>query len=346
MGKYQVSDEVQSCTPLNRILICGLGSIGRRHARILHQNFPSIELSVLRSGYGPECPELSLISHQFSDFETALSWKPDAAIISSPAPFHQHQALSLTRKKIPVLIEKPVGIGSEPQKGWDELLQHSQTVPVVIGYVLRHDPCAEYLKKKLDSGELGKVLEADFYCGSWLPDWRPDLDYRSCVSSKRLMGGGALLELSHEIDLALWLLDEFEITFASLGQSGLLDIDVEDQVLLAGRGSNCSLITIRLNFCSQPSRRSVVMRCEKGEIIWDLLKGKVDLFIGDQGPQSFNPPFQPDDRLRLQAERFVDTVFNEKPPSCSLGDGLQVLKLINQAHAITNNQGAALGVAT
>lgn len=326
-----MNPEVQSPTRPKRILICGLGSIGRRHARILRQNFPSIELSVWRSGQGAECPELELMSHHFLDLDAAIRWKPDAAVICSPAPLHQHQALSLIRERIPVLIEKPVGIGSEPQEGWDELLQHSQTVPVVIGYVLRHDPCAEYLKKKMDSGEFGKVLEADFYCGSWLPDWRPNLDYRSCVSSKQSMGGGVLLELSHEIDLALWLLDDFEITFASLRQSGLLDIDVEDQALLTGSGSNCSLITIRLNFCSRPSRRNIVIRCEKGEINWDLLKGKVDLSTGDQELHSFNPSFQSDDRFRLQAERFIECIYKHEAPYCSLNDGLKVMKLINQA---------------
>lgn len=333
MGHHEVNSELQSSSiPVQRILICGLGSIGRRHARILHQSFPGIELSVLRSGHGPECSELSLMIHQFKDLDAAISWKPDAAVISTPAPFHQQQALSLVRHKIPVLIEKPLGVGSEPKEGWDELQKHSQTVPVVVGYVLRHDPCAEFVKDKLDNRRLGKVLEADFYCGSWLPDWRPGSDYRSCVSSQRLMGGGALLELSHEIDLAIWLLNDFEITSASLVQSGLLDVDVEDQVLLTGRSSAGTLITVRLNMCSNPSRRSVVMRCEKGELNWDLLGGNVNLLSGDQGLQSFNPTFQPNDRFRLQAERFLKCIDEGVAPYCSLKDGLKVLRIINQAH--------------
>ena len=329
-----MSTELQSNhAPLKRILICGLGSIGRKHLRILHCNFPEIELSVLRSGHGAECPEMSLITHQFSDMDVAISWKPDAAVISTPAPFHQQQALSLVRQKVPVLIEKPLGIGGESRQGWDELLKLSQTVPVVIGYVLRHDPCAEYIKDILDNRILGKVLEADFYCGSWLPDWRPGSDYRSSVSSQRLLGGGALLELSHEIDLAFWLLKDFEITSASLVQSGLLDLDVEDQVLLTGSGYTGFLITIRLNMCTKPSRRCVVIRCEKGEVAWDLLSGRVNLFIGDQEMQSFISPLQPDDRFRLQAERFFKCIEDDSAPYCSLNDGLKILGLINKVYA-------------
>ena len=341
-----MKSEIKSFIHPKRILICGLGSIGRRHARILHQTFPGVELSVWRSGHGADCPELALMSQCFSDLDAAIAWKPDAAVISSPAPFHQHQALSLARQRVPVLIEKPLGIGSESQEGWDELFQHSTEVPIVIGFVLRYDPCAEYLKNKIDSGELGKVLDADFYCGSWLPDWRPNSDYRLCVSSQQSMGGGVLLELSHEIDLARWLLGDFEITFASLKQSGLLDVDVEDQALIAGSGSNCSLITIRLNFCSRPSRRNIIVRCEKGDINWDLLNGKVDLYTGDQELHCFNPRFQAEDRFRSQAVRFVECIYSQKAPHCSLNDGLAVMKLINQikckAGIKKNNLGLAL----
>ncbi len=283
------------------------------------------------------------MSHQFSDLDTAISWMPDAAVISSPAPFHQHQALSLTRQKIPVLIEKPVGIGSDPQAGWDELLRNSRRVPVVIGYVLRHDPCASYIKKVLGSQEFGKVLEADFYCGSWLPDWRPTSNYRECVSSRRSLGGGALSELSHELDLARWFLGDVDIAFASLGQSSLLDIDVEDQVLLVGCSNECSHITIRLNFCSRPSRRRVVMRCEKGEINWDLLDGKVNLSSPDQKSHCFSPSFNPDDRYHLQIEHFMKCIYNGSVPYCSLSDGLQVLKLINQARFKAGNEKLSLG---
>jgi len=331
-------------TSVQRILICGLGSIGRRHARILHDNFPDIELSVLRSSLGSNRSDLSFITHHFSDLDLALSWKPNAAVICTPAPFHQQQALSFVRENIPVLIEKPVGIGTEPKSGWDELLKLSQSVPVVIGYVLRYDPCAVYIKDMLDNRILGKVLEADFYCGSWLPDWRPGLDYRSCVSSQKLMGGGALLELSHEIDLALWLLNDFEITSSSLSQSGLLEVDVEDQELLTGRGSTGFLISIRLNMCSRPSRRNMVIRCEKGEVNWDLLSGKVDIFNIDQDPQSFNPPFQPDNRFCLQAERFLRCIDDGLPPFCSLIDGLKVLSVINQAYREASREATWQGV--
>jgi len=332
-----VTFEAKQTSLPRRLLICGLGSIGRRHARVIHQAWPDIELSVMRSGLGLDSPELALMSHQFSDLDAAIAWKPDASVIASPAPFHQQQALALARQGIPILIEKPVGIGSESMQAWDELLQLSRDVPVLVGYVLRQDPCAAHIKEKIERRELGKVLEADFYCGSWLPEWRPNTDYRESVSSRRSLGGGVLLELSHELDLAGWFFGEFELAFASLQQSGLLDIDVEDQVLLVGRSDVCSLVTIRLNFCTQPSRRRVVIRCERGEINWDVLTGDIEVRIRDQPAQGFQAHLVADDRYRLQAEHFMECIRGDAVSHCSLSDGLEVLKIINQARIRSAN---------
>ena len=315
---------------LKRLLICGLGSIGRRHARIFKELVPTLELAVYRSGYGKDCSELELMSHIFTDLTQAISWKPDAAVIASPAPFHQQQALLLARSGIPLLIEKPLGTGYENPQGWEELIDLYRNVKIAIGYFLRQDPCSLYVKENIESQELGKVLEAEFYCGSWLPQWRPELDYRDSVSSRKSLGGGVLLELSHEIDLAYWLLGDFSIVFSSLQKSDLLDVDVEDKVLIIGSGINSSLITIRTNFCTFPTRRSVLIRCENGDIDWNLMEGEVKVQSRYHVAKKFRIVQQPDDRYRLQAERFITSIWMSHPPYCSLDEGLKVMDLINQ----------------
>ena len=138
-------------------------------------------------------------------------------------------AMSIGRCGIPMLIEKPLGDGKEGLNSWEELVELSHKVPIEIGYVFRHDPCTKKIKELLGAKIIGNIVEADFYCGSWLPDWREGIDYRKCVSSKRELGGGVLLELSHEIDLALNLFGRMKIEYASLKNSGLLEINVEDQ---------------------------------------------------------------------------------------------------------------------
>ena len=317
---------------LSRVLICGLGSIGRRHLRLLRQHWPSLNIAVLRSGHGPGCKEIDLVNHIFTSFSDALAWIPEAAIIASPATDHLSKALPLARLGVPLLIEKPVGAGYESSSDWQELLCLSKTVPVGIAYVLRHDPCASFIKDQLVSGKLGEIVEADFYCGSWLPDWRSGLDYRECVSARRDLGGGALLELSHELDLAQWFLGPIELVSSLLEKSRLLDIDVEDQAILVGHSMDGCSVVMRLNFCTKPSRRHSTIRGSAGEIYWDLIDCKVQLTQGDGGtPQTFTYPISADERYYLQMKHFLACAMQEAHPICSLSEGLKVLELVIQA---------------
>lgn len=321
-------DTKASLSP-SRVLICGLGSIGRRHLRLLRQYWPSLNISVLRSGFGPACQESELANQVFICLDDALAWKPEAAIIATPAIDHLSKALTLARLGIPLLIEKPVGTGCELLADWQELLDLAKTIPIAVAYVLRHDPCAAFLKKQLD---IGKLVEADFYCGSWLPDWRSGLDYRECVSARRDQGGGALLELSHELDLAQWLLGGIELDSSLLEQSGLLKIDVEDQAILVGRFADSCPVTIRLNFCTKPAKRYSTFRGSAGEMYWDLIGSTVRVTQDDATmPQTFAFPVSADERYRLQMRHFLACAKREADPMCSLSEGLKTLELVMQA---------------
>ena len=125
---------------------------------------------------------------------------------------------------IPLLIEKPLGTGLENDQDLNYLEKLSASVPILVGYILRYESSLNWIKGQLHQSMLGhKIIEADFYCGSWLPDWRPDSNYISGVSARKELGGGALLELSHELDLALWLLStEITILSAVANRSSLL----------------------------------------------------------------------------------------------------------------------------
>lgn len=316
----------------SRVLICGLGSIGRRHLRVLREYWPSLDIAVLRSGFGPNCQESELANQVFTNLDDALAWHPEAAIISTPATDHLSKALPLARLGVPLLIEKPVGCGKELLTDWQKLLHFAKTIPIAVAYVLRHDPCAAFVKDQIASEKVGKIVEADFYCGSWLPDWRSGSDYRECVSARKDQGGGALLELSHEIDLAQWLLGAIELDSSLLGQSGLLQIDVEDQAILVGRSIGGCSVTIRINFCTKPARRYSAIRGSAGEICWDLVDGKVQVFQEDSfSPQVFVSPVSAADRYYLQMKHFLACAMRNTDPMCSLAEGLKALELVMQA---------------
>ena len=314
-----------------RVLIAGLGSIGRRHLRLLRHHWPAMEIGVLRSGLGPECSELQLADRFFVDLDSALDWQPRAAVIASPAPFHLKQALPLAKSRIPLLIEKPIGTGDELPHGWQELRSLALGLPILVAYVLRHDPCAFFVKHQLENQRLGELVEVDFYCGSWLPSWRPGLDYRTSVSASRELGGGVLLELSHEIDLAQYLLGDLKLSAAVLTNTGLLDLNVEDQAFIMCHNSSNSAVTIRLNFCTQPTKRAVTFRGSKGEMKWNIVDSNVQLRLLDRQVNCFRSGITSDQRYLLQFKHFFECIAGIASPLCSVQEALNVLSLVAQA---------------
>lgn len=322
-----------------RVLIIGLGSVGRRYCRLIHKTWPSIQMAALRSGRGRQAFEESKICQCFGSIDEALAWQPESAIIASPASMHIEQSLQLAKQDIPLLIEKPVGTGFEDSLLHDRLLALAESVPIYVGYLLRHDPCAALMREQLASGELGELIAADFFCGTWLPGWRSGQDYRESVSARRELGGGVLLELSHELDMAQWLLGPLKLRNAFLRNSGILGIDVEDQGYLLAQNQDGFPISIRLDFCSNPARRMISLRFANGELAWDLQEGIVSKFGAAQDVSYYRLGFTSDARFCRQLELFWRLPELHETTLCSLQDGLRVLDLVVQARHLAADKG-------
>ena len=56
--------------------------------------------------------------------------------------------------------------------------------------------------------------------GSWLPDWRPAVDYRPTYSARAELGGGVLLDAIHELDMLVWLLGATPSTWSGPSSNG------------------------------------------------------------------------------------------------------------------------------
>src|SRR6185295_18786961 len=117
---------------------------------------------------------------------------------------------------VPVLVEKPL---SASLAGVDGLLERvrSQQVPAFVGYTLRFHPTLVKAKQLLGTGAIGRPLTARFFVGEYLPDFHPWEDYREGYSARSVLGGGVMLTLSHEVDLATWFFGLPEEVFCSAG---------------------------------------------------------------------------------------------------------------------------------
>ena len=71
---------------ISRVLIVGLGSIGKRHLRLARELLPNADVRVLRHQVCDSVPEHA--NGCFSSLEDAIAFAPQLAVIASPATFH------------------------------------------------------------------------------------------------------------------------------------------------------------------------------------------------------------------------------------------------------------------
>ena len=313
---------------INCLAIVGLGSIGRRHLRLISEIRPDIKIIVVRSGHGSACDEEKMAVKITDSIGDAIKEGIQAAIISSPATLHLKQSLELAKNGIHLLIEKPISHTSDRVK---ELLKivNENRITTMVGYVLRYDLGAIKFKNWLDNKIKGKILHARIECGSYLPDWRPDQDYRKTVSALSELGGGVLLELSHEIDYLYWFFGKPKDVQAQIRNSGTLDINVEDQVDLLMTSEQGYCISVQIDF----NRRHVERKCKvlttEGELIWDAVNKNVTWKGVNKEQFKYEYNNERNSIYRKQLEVFFDCIENDNDPIVTVKDGINVISLID-----------------
>lgn len=315
---------------MNKILICGVGSIGRRHFRVIKRYLPKIKIGIIRTGKGKISEESLKSDIQFQDFDSAIQWDADAAIISSPATFHFEHCHKLIKKNIPLLIEKPLDSDYEDLYKWEELKNKFNVSNVLVGYVLRHDPALIKIKNYLRDGVIGDLVNVQMINGSWLPSWRENTNYKETVSASRFLGGGILLEQSHDINLAIDIFGDLSVKYAIYKVSKKLDIDVDAMANINFLDRSNTPINMHMDFCSKPLIREILIRGSIGSIKWDIIKGELTLKSESENTiiQQFSN--DPDNRLLIQFKHFMDVCSGKSKPLVSLDNALKTLKHITK----------------
>ena len=249
-----------------------------------------------------------------------------------------------------LLIEKPL---SASLSGVTQLLEtcEKQGVVSLTGYNLRFLPSLQRYRDLLGENVIGKVLSVRCEIGQYLPSWRPDSDYRQGVSAKHEFGGGALLELSHELDYLRWIFGEVEWVKATLSRQSMLEIDVEDTAHLtlgfASALDGYQLIgAVNLDFIRHDTTRLCTAIGEKGSLRWNGLTGEV-LFYGagrKEWELMFSYQHHRDDSYMAEWQNFIECVNAYKIPLITGEDGLKVLQIIEAARHSAKSGGQMVEV--
>ena len=245
-----------------------------------------------------------------------------------------------------LLVEKPL---SHSCGGIAQLiaLTERRCLRLQVGYNLRFLSSLAAFRQYVQDGRIGDVHTVRCEAGQYLPDWRPGRDYRTTVSAQRALGGGVLLELSHELDYLRWIFGDIAWVEAALLRQGKLEIDVEDSAhLLLGfvssAGTAGPVANLTLDFIRRDTTRYCLAMGSEGSVRWDGISSKVHHFAAERGDwrEVFSPPsLDRNDTYRMQLENMLAGIAKGEPPLVGGDDGLAVLRLIEAAQRSAEDSG-------
>lgn len=321
---------------MKKIAVIGLGNIATRHRFNLRQLFPKADIFVMSASGRWPTEVIPDSDHVVGDLDELISHQLDLVIIASPASFHAVHAIPLIKVGIPVLIEKPVTATTQDAQCLLQIVEQFKT-PVAVGYCLRYLPSTLKIKELLDAGIVGELYNIFIQVGQYLPDWRPIIDYRNSVSARKDLGGGALLELSHELDYAQWLLGELKMEHAILRSSKELGLDVEDMVDIVLTTPTGAVCNIHLDFLQRSGQRTCSFVGSQGRLDWDLIKNNITFVDGQEVRGIYSEPEWDKNKMYLaMMQDFVRMVKGQPHYCISLEAATKTIQLIETVKAKAN----------
>ena len=113
-----------------------------------------------------------------------------------------------------------------------------------------------------------------------MPNWRNNIDYSKSASAKKELGGGVLLDLSHELDYAQWLFGKIKIQYSKSKKLSNLNIGTDDFLSLTGKTKKVPSIQIILNYFTRNPTRQILIDGKNISMQADLIKKNVIYYNG------------------------------------------------------------------
>jgi predicted dehydrogenase len=293
------------------IFIVGFGSIGKRHFQVITKVLPKVNIYLVHhsadspfggherrtfGGHERITGEFPTYSDAFLALEHGTVPFPDLVFICNPSSFHLDVAWKFAKLQNPkwkssflkdpsfsqktvkgIFIEKPI---SNSTKGVSEFLGYcmDKNIVVQVGYMLRFTHTLQSLKHILETNTLGDIYSVQTSFGEYLPGWRNSANYAKEVSAQKSMGGGVILEISHEFDYLSWLFGTPVSVKCIASKQSNLEIDVEDTAdFLLQFPTNCTTenslpryltANIHIDMLDIKPHRTLRVVCEYGTAIW------------------------------------------------------------------------------
>ena len=300
-----------------KICFFGMGSIGKRHlknlVKILKERNLNFEIDVVKRTREVDEEVRFYINNIYSikDFTPTFY---DIVFIVNDTSAHIETLNLMKNYSNNFFIEKPLSINVNKIN-----INDYKDKKIYIACPMRYSNVIEYLKKEID---VSKVYSVRAICSTYLPDWRPTIDYRHNYSAKKELGGGVTLDLIHEWDYLTYLLGFPEKVFNLNKKVSHLEINSDDLSIYIAEYKD-KLVEIHLDYFGRIPTRKVEFFLKEGTVIGDFIKNTVTL----ENAREIKLSDDIDDYIK-EMNNFLDIIFNQKDNFNNLENAYRVLKLI------------------
>ncbi|BFG70375.1 dehydrogenase [Sediminibacterium sp. KACHI17] len=307
-----------------KVLIEGLGSIGRKHVDAILSLNPRADIYAIRTT--KDAPIYRSVKNIYNYSE--LPSNIDFGIISNITSEHENSIIEMIKRRLPLFIEKPV-ISDVSGASKIQSLLDEYGLTTYVACNMRFHPAIKFLKKYL-SESVVRINEVNIYCGSYLPEWRPNKDFRKIYSANVEMGGGVHLDLIHELDYCTWIFGFPISVIAEKRSVSSLKISSVDSAHFILKYPEYST-SIVLNYFRRDAKRTIEIVAEEFTIFVNLLSNSV--VLSSSNIPLFKSDFNMVDTYKEQMKYFINDVL---PSNTSINDftnAIKVLTIANHANS-------------
>ena len=302
-----------------RVAVIGMGVMGGNHARV-YSELPDAELVAVA-----DCDESRLNNapaRAYGDYRRLLAEERlDAVSIAVPTRRHLETALACIERGVPLLVEKPLAATVDEGERIQAAAE-ARGVPLAAGHIERCNPAVVELKRRLEAGEIGRVLQIRAV--------------RVGPFHSRQRDVGVVHDLAtHDIDVMRHLTG-CEVERARAETQRGVRTEFEDALLGVLRFENGVIGSLEVNWLTPVKQRTLAVAGDNGMFVADYISQELRFYDSASDPDP-SPSNNAGNATHIEAERqeplrvelaaFLRAARGLEPPLVGAADAIAALRV-------------------
>lgn len=286
-----------------KVVVVGLGSMGKRRIRLLKQNYPYMNIVGVDSNE-KRCDEAKRL-YKIMVFQNLdeVCGQPDiiGAFVCTSPETHSEIILKFIKNNINVFTEINLS-----DNGYEQIIK-ANNVKVFLSSTFLYRKDIKEIIKKVNNKKANYI----YHTGQYLPDWHPWENYKDYFVNKKETNGCREI-LAIELP---WIIKCFgEIINVNVMKNTLtnLKLDYSDNYMIQVQHKNGSIGMISVDVVSRSATRRLEIYNEEMQLRWDGSPESLQLYDCDKGQFYFVDTYDNVERDSKYNKNIVENAYGDE----------------------------------